>query len=126
VEYPAPRGSLFSSTPGVWSAPKTTPPSSLLLLSANERYPHPVPAAGIRPMSTAVCAVCGGPQEAGFIATSNGSGLFWTLEASQSRFRPKGLEVLVGTGFGGTYSANLPGLRCAKCNSILVNLPARK
>lgn len=77
-------------------------------------------------MSTSVCAVCGGPLESGFIATSNGSGLFWAREASASRFRPKGLEVLVGTGFGGTYSANLPGLRCTKCQSILVTLPGKK
>jgi hypothetical protein len=77
-------------------------------------------------MSTSVCAVCGGPLESGFIATSNGSGLFWAHEASASRFRPKGLEVLVGTGFGGTYSANLPGLRCTKCQSILVTLPGKK
>jgi hypothetical protein len=64
--------------------------------------------------------------EAGFVATSNGSGLFWAHEASASRFRPKGLEVLVGTGFGGTYSANLPGLRCPKCNTVLLSLPAKK
>ena len=77
-------------------------------------------------MSAVACAVCGGPQEAGFIATSNGSGLFWAHEASSSRFRPKGLEVLVGTGFGGTYSANLPALRCPKCNTVLVSLPPKK
>ncbi len=94
--------------------------------SAKERYLRLVPARGTATMSTPTCAVCGGPLEAGFVATSNGSGLFWAHEASSSRFRPKGLEVLVGTGFGGTFSANLPGLRCAKCNSILVALPARK
>lgn len=77
-------------------------------------------------MSGATCAVCGGPLEAGFVATSNGSGLFWAREASASRLRPRGLEVLVGTGFGGTYSANLPGQRCAKCNTILVSLPAKR
>jgi hypothetical protein len=60
------------------------------------------------------------------VATSNGSGLYWSHEASSSRFRPKGLEVLVGTGFGGTYSANLPGGRCAKCNTILLALGPRK
>lgn len=75
-------------------------------------------------MSEPHCAACGGPLEAGFVATTNGSGLFWAKEASPSRFRPKGLEVLVGTGFGGTYSANLPGLRCAKCQTILLSLPA--
>lgn len=77
-------------------------------------------------MAESHCSVCGGPLEAGFVATTNGSGLFWAHEASSSRFRPKGLEVLVGTGFGGTYSANLPGLRCAKCNTILLSLPAPK
>ncbi len=77
-------------------------------------------------MSESQCAVCGGPLEAGFLATSNGSGLFWSREASTSRFRPTGLEVLVGTGFGGTYSANLPGLRCAKCQTIVVSLPGPK
>ncbi len=74
-------------------------------------------------MAGAQCAKCGGPLETGYVATSNGSGLFWSQEASTSRFRPKGLEVLVGTGFGGTYSANLPGLRCAKCHTILLALP---
>jgi hypothetical protein len=73
-------------------------------------------------MTESNCAVCGGPLEAGFVATSNGSGLFWTHDAESSRFRPKGLEVLVPTGFGGTYSANLPGLRCATCQTVLVQL----
>ena len=77
-------------------------------------------------MSGGKCAVCGGPLEAGFVATSNGSGLFWSLQSTSSRFRPKGLEVLVGTGFGGTYSANLPGQRCAHCRTILLALPAGK
>ena len=77
-------------------------------------------------MSESHCAACGGPLESGFVATSNGSGLFWAHEAASSRFRPRGLEVLVGTGFGGTYSANLPGLRCPKCNTILLALPAPK
>ena len=77
-------------------------------------------------MGESKCATCGGPLEAGFIATSNGSGLYWTHEASPSRLRPKGLEVLVGTGFGGNYSANLPGARCVKCNTILLALPASK
>jgi len=68
------------------------------------------------------CATCGGPLEAGFVATSNGSGLFWAHESTTNRFRPTGLEVLVGTRFGGTYSANLPGLRCTKCNTVLLDL----
>jgi hypothetical protein len=68
------------------------------------------------------CAVCGGPLEAGFVSTSNGSGLYWAHEAATSRLRPKGLEVLVGTGFGGNYSANLSGERCGNCNSILLSL----
>jgi hypothetical protein len=77
-------------------------------------------------MAGAKCATCGGPLEPGFVSTSNGSGLYWSHEAASSRFRPKGLEVLVGTGFGGTYSANLPGARCPTCNTILVSLAARK
>ncbi len=76
-------------------------------------------------MAEGRCAVCGGPTESGFVATTNGSGLFWSHEATSSRLRPKGLEVLVGTLFGGTYSANLPGTRCAACNTILVALPKR-
>jgi hypothetical protein len=75
-------------------------------------------------MAESRCAVCGGPLEAGFVATTNGSGLYWAREAQSSRFRPKGLEVIVGTGFGGTYSANLPGLRCAQCSTILLSVPA--
>lgn len=74
-------------------------------------------------MGASQCSVCGSPLESGFVATTNGSGLFWSREESSSRFRPKGLEVLVGTRFGGTYSANLPGLRCAKCQTILLRLP---
>ena len=77
-------------------------------------------------MAASQCGVCGGPLEAGFVATTNGSGLFWAREAVSSRFRPTGLEVLVGTGFGGTYSANLPGLRCTKCGTILLSLPGAK
>ena len=77
-------------------------------------------------MSNAKCTVCGGPLEAGFVTTTNGSGLFWSQNASTSRFRPKDLEVLVGTGFGGTYSANLPGARCAHCRTILLHLPEGK
>ncbi len=77
-------------------------------------------------MTDARCAVCGGPVEAGFLATSNGSGLFWAHEALPSRFRPKGLEVLVGTGFGGTYSANLPGVRCRGCGTLQLKIPTSK
>ena len=77
-------------------------------------------------MANSKCNVCGGPLEEGFIATTNGSGIFWTHQSTPSRFRPKGLEVLVGTGLGGTHSANLPGLRCAKCHTILLTLPERK
>ena len=68
------------------------------------------------------CAACGGPLEAGFVSTSNGSGLYWSHEASTSRLRPKGLEVLVPTGFLGTYSANLAGGRCPSCQTILQRL----
>jgi len=76
-------------------------------------------------MGEAKCRTCGGPLEEGFLATSNGSGLYWAHEASTSRLRPKGLEVLVGTGFGGNYSANLAAARCSKCNTILLSLPTR-
>ncbi len=76
-------------------------------------------------MADGRCGVCGGPTEAGFVATTNGSGLFWSREAASSRLRPKGLEVLVGTAFGGTYSANLPGARCAACNTIVLSLPKK-
>jgi hypothetical protein len=68
------------------------------------------------------CATCGAPLQPGFVSTTNGSGLEWALEARSARLRPKGLEVLVPTGFGGTYSANLPGDRCAKCQTILLHL----
>jgi hypothetical protein len=74
-------------------------------------------------MADAKCPTCGGPLEAGFIATTNGSGLFWAHEPASARLRPKGLEVLVPTGFSGTYSANLPGERCAACRTILAHLP---
>jgi len=72
------------------------------------------------------CSVCGGPLEDGFLATTNGSGLFWAHQATSARFRPKGLEVIVGTGFGGTYSANLSGQRCGHCRTILLSLPDAK
>ena len=67
------------------------------------------------------CATCGGPLEKGFVSSSNGSGLFWSHEAATSRLRPKDLEVLVPTGFMGTYSANLAGERCRDCRTILVH-----
>ncbi len=69
------------------------------------------------------CSACGGPLEPGFVTTSNGSGLFWSKEAASSRLRPDGLEVLVGTRFGGNYSASLAGSRCAACRTILLHLP---
>lgn len=74
-------------------------------------------------MPERVCATCGGPVETGFVSTTNGSGLFWSHETASARLRPKGLEVLVPTGFGGTFSANLPGWRCASCRTILLQLP---
>jgi hypothetical protein len=75
-------------------------------------------------MTPPVCANCGSPAESGFLTTTNGSGLFWAKEASSSRFRPKGLEVVVGTGYTGTYSANLPGVRCTKCGTLTLQAPA--
>ncbi len=75
-------------------------------------------------MPDARCAVCGGPLESGFVTTSNGSGLFWSKESAPARLRPTGLEVLVGTRFGGTYSASLSGARCAKCRTVLLALPS--
>jgi hypothetical protein len=71
----------------------------------------------------ASCAKCGGELDGGFLATSNGSGLFWSHEALAARLRPNGLEVLVGTGFSGTYSANLPGTRCRSCGTIELKGP---
>ena len=62
----------------------------------------------------------------GFVSTSNGSGLYWSHEAQASRLRPKGLEVLVGTRFGGNFSANLPGERCAACKTILLRVEGPK
>ena len=44
-----------------------------------------------------VCPTCGGAYEAGFIATSNGSGLFWSREKEARRLRPHDMEVLVPT-----------------------------
>lgn len=75
-------------------------------------------------MTDAKCATCGGPLENGFVTTTNGSGLFWSKEATDTRLRPKGLEVLVPTGFMGTYSANAPAGRCPHCQTLLVRLKA--
>ncbi|MGA9839009.1 MAG: hypothetical protein WBE40_07700 [Thermoplasmata archaeon] len=59
------------------------------------------------------------------MTSTSGSGLFWSHEGSSTRFRPKGLEVLVPTAFGITSSANLPGERCPHCETILLQLKAR-
>ncbi len=77
-------------------------------------------------MAAAKCATCGGPLTSGYVTTSNGSGLFWAHDAPEARLRPKGLEVLVGTKFGGTFSASLPGQRCTACGTILLRLPKSK
>jgi len=77
-------------------------------------------------MGSAKCPACGGPTDSGYIVTSNGSGLFWAHDASSARLRPKGLEVLVGTEFGGTFSANLPGTRCPACGTLVLRLPKGK
>ena len=90
--------------------------------AANERYSTGGPSPPVALMSETRCANCGGLLDAGFVSTTNGSGLFWSHEASASRLRPTGLEVLVPTGFQGTYSANLPGLRCPACSTILLRL----
>jgi hypothetical protein len=74
-------------------------------------------------MATAKCPVCGNPLESGFVATSNGSGLYWSLEGRPSRLRPDGLEVLVPTGFMGTFSANAAATRCNHCRTITFRLP---
>jgi hypothetical protein len=73
-------------------------------------------------MKDTKCAVCGKTLEAGFLCTTNGSGLFWSREASESRLRPGGLEIVVPTGFMGTYSANLPGARCRACRTLTLRL----
>ncbi len=54
------------------------------------------------------------------MTTTNGSGLFWARESSETRVRPDGLEVLVPTRFHVNSSANAQGLRCRACNTILV------
>jgi hypothetical protein len=71
------------------------------------------------------CAKCGAELESGFLSTSNGSGLYWAHEAMATRLRPHDLEVLVGTGFSGTYSANLPGTRCRSCGTIELAGPTK-
>lgn len=77
-------------------------------------------------MGAATCTACGGPTEAGYLVTSNGSGLFWAHDAPSARLRPKGLEVLVGTGFGGTFSASLTGVRCPACGTLVLRIPKGK
>lgn len=77
-------------------------------------------------MAATSCSACGGPLEEGFVTTTNGSGLFWAHDAPRARLRPVGLEVLIGTRFGGTYSASLAGSRCPKCRTILLRLAATK
>ena len=64
------------------------------------------------------CATCGGELEAGYLSTSNGSGLFWSHEIAQRRLRPHDMEVVVPTEFGGTFSANLGGTRCRTCGTF--------
>ena len=73
-------------------------------------------------MADETCSHCGGPLEHGFVTTTNGSGLLWAHEASTNRLRPKGLEVLVPTGFQGTYSANVAATRCPKCGTVHMQL----
>jgi hypothetical protein len=68
------------------------------------------------------CPYCGTAWEAGFLATSNGSGLFWSKESHETRLRPKGLEILVGTEFTGAYSANASASRCRNCGTIVLHV----
>lgn len=72
-------------------------------------------------MAEAVCPNCGAPTEKGFLCSTNGSGLFWSHESTAARLRPGGLEVVVPTGFMGTYSANAAGARCRKCGTIVLH-----
>ncbi len=74
-------------------------------------------------MVSSTCPICKGPLEAGFVSTTNGSGLFWSHSAEAARLRPVGLEVLVPTGFSGTYSANLTAERCPSCRKIFADWP---
>lgn len=77
-------------------------------------------------MASPKCPVCDQPAQAGYLSTSNGSGLFWAHDAPSARLRPKGLEVLVGTGFGGTFSASLTGVRCPACGTLVLRIPKGK
>ena len=61
-------------------------------------------------------------MERGYVSTTNGSGLFWSRDAAASRLRPSGLQVLVPTGFMGTYSANIAGDRCGQCGMVELHL----
>jgi hypothetical protein len=76
-------------------------------------------------MAEGKCATCGGPLESGFVTSSNGSGLFWAHDHPASRLRPTGLEVIAPTGFGGTFSASLPGQRCPNCQTVLLLLKSK-
>jgi hypothetical protein len=62
-------------------------------------------------------------MEAGYVVSTNGSGMFWSHHETQSRLRTGDLEVLVPTGWMGTYSANLAGSRCRACGTILLTSP---
>ncbi|MCI4349331.1 MAG: hypothetical protein L3J93_03825 [Thermoplasmata archaeon] len=86
------------------------------------RYSDPAPPEARSTVAEALCSTCGGPLETGYLSTTNGSGLFWSHEAAPARLRPAGLEVVVPTGFMGTYSANLPGERCRHCGTILLRV----
>jgi len=88
--------------------------------AAKERYSHAAPGRTENMATETNCERCGAPMEAGFLSTSNGSGLFWSQEATSHRLRPSGLEIVVPTGFMGTYSANLRGHRCRKCGTIVL------
>jgi Domain of unknown function (DUF6487) len=77
-------------------------------------------------MAEPTCSHCGSPLESGFVSTSNGSGLFWSHSGTASRLRPNDLEVLVPTGFMGTFSASLPGTRCRACGTITLRTPPAK
>jgi hypothetical protein len=90
--------------------------------AANSRYSDSAPAAGSLLVAEGVCSTCGGPLEKGFLSTTNGSGLFWSHDAAPARLRPAGLEVVVPTGFMGTYSANIAGERCRQCGTILLRV----
>ncbi|MCI4364053.1 MAG: PF20097 family protein [Thermoplasmata archaeon] len=77
-------------------------------------------------MPATPCPSCGTTLEDGFLSTSNGSGIFWAHHAESSRLRPHDLEVLVPTGFMGTYSANLAGGRCPSCGTMVLRGKAPK